>query len=60
MVDGKELLSKAKVTLPSNSLDYKDGAAVEFEDPSKIVVKLNGKVVSQKAEDGTTDNYTIS
>lgn len=60
MVDGKELLSKAKVTLPSNTLDYKDGAEVEFEDPSRIIVKLGGKVVPQKAEDGTTDNYTIS
>ncbi|MDE5718289.1 MAG: hypothetical protein K2I53_11885 [Lachnospiraceae bacterium] len=60
MVKDKELLSKAKVTLPSNSLDYKDGAAVEFEDPSKIIVKISGKVVPQKAEDGVTDNYTVS
>ncbi|MDE7359328.1 MAG: hypothetical protein K2N39_07885 [Lachnospiraceae bacterium] len=60
VVDGKELLSKAKVTLPANALDYRDGAAVEFADPSGIVVKLAGKVVPQKAEDGVTDNYTIS
>ncbi|MDE7321210.1 MAG: hypothetical protein K2N73_00520 [Lachnospiraceae bacterium] len=59
MVKDKELLTKAKVTLPSNALDYKDGAAVEFEDPSQIIVKLGSKVVPQKAEDGT-DNYKIS
>ena len=60
MVEGKELLSKAKVTLPSNTLDYRDGTAVEFDDPTGIIVKLAGKVVPQKAEDGTTDNYRIS
>lgn len=36
-----------------------DGEAVTF-DPSQILVKLGSKVVPQKAEDGTTDNYTIS
>ncbi len=55
----KELLTKAKITLPSSALDYKDGEAVTF-DPSQILVKLGSKVVPQKAEDGTTDNYTIS
>ncbi len=55
----KELLTKAKITLPSSALDYKDGEAVRF-DPSQILVKLGSKVVPQKAEDGTTDNYTIS
>lgn len=60
LVDGKALLGKAKVTLPSGELDYKDGAEVTFEDPSKIIVKLAGKTIPRKAEDGTTDNYTIS
>ncbi|MCI8973937.1 MAG: hypothetical protein HFH79_10170 [Lachnospiraceae bacterium] len=55
----KELLTKAKITLPSSALDYKDGEEVTF-DPSQILVKLGSKVVPQKAEDGTTDNYTIS
>ncbi len=55
----KELLTKAKITLPSSALDYKDGEAVTF-DPSQILVKLGSKVIPQKAEDGTTDNYTIS
>lgn len=59
VVKDKALLSKAKVTLPSNTLDYKNGAAVEFEDPSKIVVKLSGKVIPQKSEDNK-DNYTVS
>ena len=59
VVADKELLTKAKITLPSSALDYKDGEAVTF-DPSQITVKLGSKVVSQKAEDGTTDNYIIS
>ena len=59
VVTDKELLTKAKITLPSSALDYKDGEAVTF-DPSQILVKLGSKVVPQKAEDGTTDNYTIS
>lgn len=58
VVKDKYLLSKAKVTLPSNALDYKDGAEVKFDDPSQIIVKLNGKVISQKSEN--KDNYTIS
>ncbi len=59
VVADKELLTKAKIMLPSSALDYKDGEAVTF-DPSQITVKLGSKVVSQKAEDGTTDNYIIS
>ena len=59
VVTDKELLTKAKITLPSSALDYKDGEAVTF-DPSQILVKLGSKVIPQKAEDGTTDNYTIS
>lgn len=59
VVKDKELLTKAKVTLPSNALDYKDGAAVEFENPAQIIVKLGSKVIPQKAEDGT-DNYVIT
>lgn len=59
VVKDKELLTKAKVTLPSNALDYKNGAAVEFENPAQITVKLGSKVIPQKAEDGT-DNYVIT
>ncbi len=59
MVKEKALLSKAAVTLPSKQLNYKDGAAVEFDDPTRIVVKLQGKVIPQMTEDGTA-NYTIS
>ena len=58
VVKDKELLTKAKVILPSNALDYKAGEAVEFESP--ITVKLGSKVIPQKAEDGITDNYVIS
>lgn len=57
-VTKKTLLYKAKVVLPSGSLDYADGKAAEF-DASKVKVKLGGKEIPQKAEDGT-ENYTIS
>ena len=58
VVKDKDLLSKATVTLPANSLDYDDGKEVMF-DESKIVVKLKGKVIPRTEEDGTV-NYTIS
>ncbi|MDE6364538.1 MAG: hypothetical protein K2L86_09830, partial [Lachnospiraceae bacterium] len=58
VVTDKELLTKAKITLPSSSLEYRDGEEVTF-DPSQIIVKLGSRVVPQKAEDGT-DNYKIS
>ncbi|MDE7132763.1 MAG: glycoside hydrolase family 26 protein [Lachnospiraceae bacterium] len=58
VVKDKDLLSKATVMLPSKSLDYKDGKEVRF-DESQIVVKLKGKVIPQKEEDGTV-NYAVS
>ena len=57
VVKDKDLLSKATVTIPK-SLDYNNGEAVEFEE-SQIVVKLKGKVISQKEEDDTV-NYAVS
>ena len=49
----KSLLSKAAVTLPAKSLDYKGGNPVIFENESQIVVKLKGKPVSPQ-------DYTVA
>lgn len=57
MITKKTLLSKAKITLPSGSLDYADGKAVTF-DPEQVKVKLNGKEIAP-VEEGTV-NYEIT
>ena len=58
VVDGKGLLSKASIKLPSSSLNYETGKAAVFEE-SAIVVKIGGKVVPQK-EANDIVNYTVS
>lgn len=58
VVENRLLLSKASVKLPSTSLRYQDGEEVTF-DESEISVKLSGKPVPQREEDGTV-NYTVS
>lgn len=58
MVENRLLLSKAVVKLPSASLPYNNGDEVIF-DESAISVKLGGKQVPQKEEDGVV-NYTVS
>lgn len=58
MITTKTLLTKAKITLPSNSLEYADGRAVSF-DPEQVKVKVGGKEIARVSEDGKV-NYEIS
>jgi len=58
MVTRKTLLNKAKIILPSGSLEYNDGNEVTF-DPAQIRLKLNGKEIDPVTESGTV-NYRIS
>lgn len=53
VVEKRSLLTTASVKLPYSKLEYNNGKEVIFQDLSKIVVKLNGKVVPQ-------DSYTVS
>ncbi len=58
MITTKTLLTKAKVILPSNSLEYADGKEVVF-DPEQIKVKVGSKEIARVSEDGKI-NYEIS